>query len=104
MTDTENNAVLDIFSLERARGDSAILYQVVDDSYTFSGLPDMESIDKINFNMFWVNFMSNIVDGGGPEFDSCESIKFKNIIRRKVSRSSSIHLNYFFKKIMWEMG
>ena len=88
MTDNENNAALDIYSLGWARGDSAITYRVVDDSYTFSGLPNMEPIDKVNFKMFWVNFRSNIQDGGGPEYGSWEFMKFKNIIRRKLSNSS----------------
>ena len=96
MTDTENNAVLDTYSLGWARGDSAIIYRVVHDSYTFSGLPNMEPIDKINFKMFWVNFRSNVEDGGGPKSVSGEFMKFKNIIRRKVSSLSSIHLNNLY--------
>ena len=90
MTDTENNAVLDTYSLGWARGDSDIIYRVVDDSYTFSGLPNMEPIDKINFKMFWVNFWSNIEDGGGPKSVSGEFMKFKNINRRNFSNSSLI--------------
>ena len=89
MTDTENNTALDTYSLGWVRGDSAIIYRVVGDSYTFSGLPNMEPIDKINFKMFWVNFRSNVEDGAGPKSVSGEFMKFKNVIRRKVSNSSS---------------
>ena len=60
ITDTENNEALNTYSLGWARGDSAIIYRVVDDSYTFSGLPNMEPIDKINFKMFWEKFRSNM--------------------------------------------
>jgi hypothetical protein len=66
-------------------------------SYSFSGLPNMDPIDKINFKMFWVNFRSNIEDGGGPKSVSGEFMKFKKIIRRNVSSSSSICLNIFLK-------
>jgi hypothetical protein len=90
MSDRENNAVLDTYSLGWARGDSAIIYLVVDDSYIFSGLPNMEPIDKINLKMFRVNFRSNIEDGVGPKSVSGEFMKFKNIIRRNVSSSYSI--------------
>ena len=89
MTDTENNAALNTYSLGWARGDSAIIYQVVDDSYTYSGLTKMEPIDNINFKMFWVNFRSNIEDGGGPKSVSGEFMNFNNVIRRKVTSSSS---------------
>ena len=94
-TDTENNAAHYISTLGWARWDSAIIYRVVDDSYTFSGLPSMEPIDKINFKMFWVNFRSNIEDGGGPKSVSSEFMKFKNVIRRKVRKSSSKNWNNF---------
>merc|ERR1719186_2190191 len=37
--------------------------------------------------MFWVNFRSNIEDGGGPKSVSSEFMKFKNVIRRQVGDS-----------------
>ena len=81
----ENIAVLDTYSLGWAKGDSTIIHRVVDDSYTFSGLPNMEPVDKINFKMFWAKFRMNIEEGGGPAQSSGEFMKFKNVIRRKVN-------------------
>ena len=60
MTDQANNEALDTYSLGWARRNSAIIYRGLDNSYTFSGLPNMEPVDKINFKMFWVYFRSNI--------------------------------------------
>ena len=84
MSDDENNATLDIYNLGWERGDSAIIYRVIDDSYTFSGLPNTEPVDKKNFKMFWVKFRSTIEDGGGPPSVSGDFMKFKNAIRKKV--------------------
>eukprot|EP00092_Neocalanus_flemingeri_P096001 GFUD01122183.1.p1 GENE.GFUD01122183.1~~GFUD01122183.1.p1 ORF type:complete len:119 (+),score=42.57 GFUD01122183.1:108-464(+) len=81
---SRNNDALDSYSLGWARGDSSIIYKIADDSYTFSGLPNMEPVDKLNFKMFWVNFRSNVEDGGGPKATSSEFMKFKNVIRREV--------------------
>ena len=92
MSDTENIQALDTYSLGWARGDSAIIYKIVDDSYTFSGLPNMEPVDKLNFKMFWVNFRSNVEDGGGPQSVSSDFMKFKNVVRRKVKSSLSKYL------------
>ena len=87
MSDSDNIVALDIYSLGWARGDSAIILRVVDDSYTFSGLPGMEPVAKQDFRGFWVNFRSSIEDGGGPKAVSGEFMKFKNIIRRKVTQT-----------------
>ena len=95
MSDEENNQALDTYSLGWARGDSAIIYKVVDNSYTFSGLPNMEPVDKLNLKMFWVNFRSNVEDGGGPKMVSSEFMKFKNIIRRKVKAAMNTHTRRF---------
>ena len=84
MSDQENNDALDTYSLGWTRGDCATILRVVNDTYTFSGMPNMEPVDKINFKMFWVNFRSNIEDGGGPQAVSSKFMQFKNIIRRKV--------------------
>lgn len=80
----ENSQALDTYSVGWAKGDSSIIYEVVDDSYTFSGLPNMDPVDKSNFKMFWKTFRSNVEVGGGPKAASNEFMKFKNIIRRKV--------------------
>ena len=80
----KNKKCLDAYSLGWSRGDCSIILSVAEDTYTFSGLPNMEPVDKINFKMFWVNFRSNIEDGGGPKSVSSEFMKFKNVIRRQV--------------------
>jgi hypothetical protein len=95
MNDTENNVALNIYFLGWLRGDSAIIYWVVDYSYTCLGLPNMEPINKMNFKMFWMNFRSNIVDCSGPNSVSGDLMKLKNTICRNVSSLSSIHLNSF---------
>ena len=51
---------LHIYSDGWAKGDSEIISEIVDDQYTFSGLPNMNPIDKANFKMFWVEFRSNV--------------------------------------------
>ena len=43
---------LHIYSDGWAKGDSEIISEIVDDQYTFSGLPNMNPIDKANFKMF----------------------------------------------------
>ena len=66
------------------KGDSEIICEIVDDSYTFSGLPNMDPIEKANFKPFWVDFRSNVEKAGGPESISNEFMIFKNVIRREV--------------------
>ena len=66
-------------------GDSSVIYEVLNDSYKFSGLPNMDPVEKEKFKDFWVDFRSNIESKGGPKITSDEFMKFKNVIRRKVS-------------------
>ena len=84
MSDSENNEALDIYSDGWAKGDSEIICEIVDDTYTFSGLPNMDPIDKANFKSFWVEFRSNVEKAGGPELISNDFMIFKNVIQRKV--------------------
>ena len=100
MSDSENNKALDIYSNGWAKGDSEIICEIVDDSYTFSGLPNMDPIDKANFKPFWVEFRSNVEKAGGPESISNEFMIFKNVIRRKVL-SNMIFFGTFIIKCMY---
>ena len=56
----ENNKALDIYADGWAKGDSSIIYEVLNDSYKFSGLPNMDPVEKEKFKAFWVDFRSNI--------------------------------------------
>merc|ERR1712200_104422 len=80
----ENNKALDIYADGWAKGDSDIIYEVLNDTYKFSGLPNMDPVEKEKFKAFWVDFRSNIESGGGPPTTSTEFMNFKNVIRRKV--------------------
>eukprot|EP00092_Neocalanus_flemingeri_P008363 GFUD01009019.1.p1 GENE.GFUD01009019.1~~GFUD01009019.1.p1 ORF type:complete len:261 (-),score=82.23 GFUD01009019.1:92-874(-) len=80
----ENVACLDTWGDGWARGDSAIIYRLLDDSYLFSGLPNTEPVDKRNMKMFWVGFRSGIEEAGGPKAVSSNFAKFKNVMRRMV--------------------
>ena len=84
MSDRENSAALDIYSLGWERGDSAIISRVLDTSYTFSGLPNMKPLGNQDFKVSWSEFRSSIEDDGGPKSESYELKTFKNVIRRKV--------------------
>ena len=85
MSERENIAALDIYSFGWSRGDSAIICRVVDTSFTFSGLPNMDKVDKNNFGNFWEKFGSSIENCGGHKSASSAFRKVSNIIRRKVN-------------------
>ena len=104
LPDEENNEVLDTYSLGWARGDSSIIYKTVDDSYTFSGLPNMEPVDKPNLKPFWVKFRSSVEDGGGPKSASSDFMKFKNVIRRKVKTALILMAMFSFSPLRLEMA
>ena len=96
----KNQESLDTYSSGWSRGDCSIILSGVEDSYTFSGLPNMEPVDKMNFKMFWVNFRSNVEDGGGPKSVSSDFMKFKNVIRRQVAGILvvvSLYQTFFFQ-------
>ena len=84
MSDDQNGAALDIWGEGWSRGDSAIIYRVLDDSFTFSGLPNKEAIDKRNFKMYWVGLRATVEETGGPKSVSGHFAILKNTIRRKV--------------------
>jgi len=87
MSDDQNGAALDIWGEGWSRGDSAIIYRVLDDSFTFSGLPNKEAIDKRNFKMYWVGLRATVEETGGPKSVSGHFAILKNTIRRKVDNS-----------------
>ena len=101
MSDEVNNKVLDTYSMGWAKGDSKIIWEVLDSSYTFSGLPNLEPVDKQHFRMFWVNFRSDIQDGGGPSVASGQFMNFKNVVRRKVWNGVDILIRVDLKKL-WD--
>ena len=79
MYEDQNQNSLDTYSLGWSSGDSSITLSVVEDSYAFSGLPNMDPADKINFKLYWVNFRLSIQDGGGPGIASSHFMEFKNV-------------------------
>ena len=85
MTANNNESALDIYALGWATGDSAIISRVLDTSYTLSGFPNMESVDRETFGTFWQQFRKDIEKGGGPSVDSSQFMTFRNIIRQKVN-------------------
>ena len=82
-----NNLVLDEYNLGWGKGDSEIIYSVLDESYTFTGLPNTEPVNKDSFKFFWRNFRNSIEDGGGPKVSCGEFMTFKNVIRKNIGDS-----------------
>eukprot|EP00091_Calanus_sinicus_P020500 TRINITY_DN5626_c0_g1_i4.p1 TRINITY_DN5626_c0_g1~~TRINITY_DN5626_c0_g1_i4.p1 ORF type:complete len:149 (-),score=37.34 TRINITY_DN5626_c0_g1_i4:55-501(-) len=87
MANEKNFDVLDAYSDGWAKGDSAKIYNYFSDSFTFSGMPDMPSIDKVSFKMFWVTFRSKIEDMGGPAAVSGQFMELNNTILRELGDS-----------------
>ena len=84
MSDAENKEALDTYAEGSAKGDSSIFYSVLDDSFTFSGMPDREPVNKEGYVTFWAEYRAIVEAAGGPKIDSTDYMNFKNVIRRKV--------------------
>ena len=84
MSDEENNKAFDTYQDGSSKGDSSIMYSVLDDSFTFSGMPGTEPVTKDGWMAFWVGFRASVEAAGGPKIDSTDFMNFKNVIRRKV--------------------
>ena len=84
LPDDQNGGALDIWAEGWARGDSAIIYRVLDDSFTFSGLHNLVPVDKRSFKMYWVGLRTSVEETGGPAAVRGTFASLKNKIRRKV--------------------
>ena len=83
MSDAENIKALDTYHDGSAKGDSSIMYSVLDDSFLMT-IPGTEPVTKEGWMAFWVGFRSSVEAAGGPKIDSTDYMNFKNVIRRKV--------------------
>ena len=81
---------LDRYNSGWLKGDSAVIYRELADTYTFSGLPNVETVDKRGFKMFWVNFRSTVEDEGGPKAVSSRFMVLKCAVRKEVCRGVNI--------------
>ena len=95
MANEINFDVLDAYSDGWAKGDSAKIYNLFADSFTFSGMPNMAAVDKVSFKMFWVTLRSKIEEMGGPTAVSSDFMVLKNSIIREVYCFSELVENIF---------
>ena len=84
MSNEGNFDVLDTYSEGWANGDSTKMYNAMSDAFTFSGMPNMETVDKMSFKMFFATFRSKIEDMGGPTASSENLMELSNTILREV--------------------
>ena len=87
MSDAENKEALDTYAEGSAKGNSSIFYSVLDDSFTFSGMPDTEPVHKEGYMTFWAEFRASVEAGGGPKIGSTDFMNFKNVIFLGISTS-----------------
>ena len=65
----KNFDVLDSYSDGWTKGHSTQIFNLLADSYSFSGVPNIPCdvpVDKGNFNLFWTAFRSKIKEVGEP--------------------------------------
>eukprot|EP00092_Neocalanus_flemingeri_P046337 GFUD01052105.1.p1 GENE.GFUD01052105.1~~GFUD01052105.1.p1 ORF type:complete len:163 (+),score=50.29 GFUD01052105.1:39-491(+) len=84
MSNDKSFDALDADSDAWTKGDSAKIYNLLEDSYTFSGLPNMAPVDKTSFRMFWLTFRSKVENVGGPPAVSSDFMVLKNSILREL--------------------
>ena len=84
MANEGNFDVCDSYSDGWAKGESTKMYNAMANSFTFSGMPNMESVDRMSFKMFFATFRSKIEDVGGPTSSSGNLMELNNTILREV--------------------
>ena len=84
MSNDKNFDVLDAYSAGWAKGDAVKIYNLLADSYTFKGFPNMTPVDKENFMTFFFTFRSKVEDMGGPKAVSRDFMVQTNVILREV--------------------
>jgi len=82
-----DSTLLDKWAEGWVRGDSAILYKLLDDTFTLDGLSGEDVVTKRGFKMFWVGFRLMVEESGGPKSVSGNFTKLKNKIRTKMASS-----------------
>merc|ERR1712142_1284538 len=73
-----DSTLLDTWAEGWVRGDSAILYKLLDDSFMLDGLSGEDVVNKRGFKMFWVGFRLMVEESGGPKSVSGNFTKLKN--------------------------
>ena len=86
----DNTAALDQYARGWGRGDTSIIYPVLDRSYTFTMTGMDEPVKLDNFKQFFVQFRKEVEAGGGPGIESDVFMKFTNVIRRQVKCGTKI--------------
>ena len=86
-----NTEALDQYAKGWEKGDSSIIYQVLDMSYIFTsrvqkgpGIPNYYRVTRDGFKQFLVDLRKAVAEKGGPAIESDDFMKFTNVIRRKV--------------------
>ena len=93
----KNFDVLDSYSDGWTKGDSTQISNLLADSYSFSGMPNIPwdgPVDKRNFNIFWTAFRSKVKEMGGPA-DGPFMVLDNSILREVNIKNKNLKINYF---------
>jgi len=82
---TDNKKVVGMYLDGWSKGNSSIIYEVLSDSYTFRCVGNPAGlVTKEGFKQYTAGFRSIVEKNGGPNANSAEFMKFKNVVQRKV--------------------